>query len=335
MSHAKMNKRFWTWPIAIYLFLGGLGGGTLFMSGVFYFMGAGEVISFGIIVGIVMLVLGCLLLIFELGQPILFPRAFVAKTAIIKWGAVLLSIAMIFGLIWWVFYWPAEWDMFWYGWTELQMFSAGVCMVASMGLMIYTGILLSSLKAKPFWNTPALPILFTISALSTGCALTALCLMGSPIDFWMFQTTDFTNYVNLIEYSVILTYLHIIDTILVVVEIIVLLLFTIMQYSSNEVTAKQVASRWLIGNTAPLFWGGMIVVGLLIPLLCYLYGGHGVLSTYVAPILVLCGGLLLRFMFVYNNDRREIPGSYFYYEKLPSKDSAILNPYWEKTGKPY
>lgn len=335
MSHAKMNKRFWTWPIAIYLFLGGLGGGTLFMSGIFYFLGAPSCLGFGVFVGIVMLVLGCLLLIFELGQPKLFVRAFLAKTAIIKWGAVLLSVAMVFALVWWVFYWPAEWNMFWYGWGFLCNAAVAICMVASMGLMIYTGILLSSMKAKPFWNTPAVPILFTISAMSTGCALTALCLVGSPIDFWMFQTLDMTNFMIFIEYQVVLTYLHTIDIILVIAEMIVLILFTVMQYSSNEVTAKAVARRWLVGNTSVLFWGGMVIIGLAVPLLCYLFGGHGILSLYVAPILVLCGGLLLRFLFVYNNDRREIPGSLRYYEDLPGKDSAILHPYWEKTGKPF
>ncbi len=342
MRQAKMNKRFWTWPIAIYLFLGGLGGGTLFMSGILYFLGVRLTLGFGIIVGVAMLALGCLLLIFELGQPKLFIRAFVAKTAIIKWGAVLLAIAMVAGIVWWAFYWPYDWNLFWYSWTGLMEAAIVICMVSSMGLMIYTGILLSSMKSKPFWNTPAVPVIFTISAMSTGTALVSLCTAGSPIDFWMFQTLEtmvssLGSYGILyagMEISYITSVMHFIDIILVIVELIVLLLFTVMQYSSSEVTAKQVARRWLIGETKWVFWIGMIVIGLVVPLAIYLIGEH-TLSAYVAPILVLCGGLLLRFLFVYNNDRREIPGTALYYDKLPDKNSAILHPYWEKTGKPY
>lgn len=362
MRHEKMNKRFWTWPIAIYLFLGGLGGGTLFMSGILYFfLNIKYSLGFTILLGIVMLALGCLLLIFELGQPKLFVRAFIAKTAIIKWGAVLLTIAMIAAIVWWTYYWPVEWNLFWYSWDWLEPAAIIVAMVASMGLMIYTGVLLSSLKAKPFWNTPILPVIFTVSAMSTGTAMVALCSAGSPIDFWMILTLESSaNNVlagelgltgdelsmigsmfassaeayleSEVEYTV--SFMHMLDTLLVIVELVVLLLFVVMQYSSNEITAKNVARRWLVGETKFTFWGGMIVCGLLIPLVSYLSGLH-MLTEYMAPVLVLLGGLLLRFLFVYNNDRREIPGTAAYYDRLPSKDSLILHPYWEKTGKPY
>ena len=46
----------------------------------------------------------------------------------------------------------------------------GVAGVAGFGIMVYTGVMLSTLKAHAFWATPALPVLFTVSALSTACA---------------------------------------------------------------------------------------------------------------------------------------------------------------------
>ena len=357
-KNTKMNTRFWTWPIAIYLFLGGLGGGTIFMSGIFFFMGlpninamvdyygavapeavlysTGAPVGFGIFVGIVCLALGCLLLIFELGQPRLFVRAFITKTAIIKWGAVLLSVAMIFALVWWViFFWPPQWGLFWYEWVNIGVVCAGIAMVASMGLMVYTGVLLSSMKARPFWNTPAVPILFTVSALSTGCALLSVCLQGCPLEFWMFAPYAENELIPMIigfsPYEYVYEMLHLVDTILVVAEIIILLLFTIMQYSSSELGAKRVARRWISGETKVVFWGGMIVCGLLIPLCCYLVGGE-ILAGIVAPILALLGGLLLRFLFVYNNDRRGIPGETKYFDRLPDKDDPIFSPYWEGNG---
>ena len=47
-------------------------------------------------------------------------------------------------------------------------------------IMMYTGIMLSTLKAHAFWATPALPVLFTISAISTGCAAIVLSIGGWP-----------------------------------------------------------------------------------------------------------------------------------------------------------
>ena len=338
----RMSTRFWTWPIAIYLFLGGLGGGTVFLAGVFYFMlrNTCEVsfLGFGIFMGIVMMALGCLLLIFELGQPILFPRAFLAKTAIIKWGAVLLSVAMIAALVWWVYYWPSEWNLFWYTWTGLRDICAFVAMCASMGLMMYTGVLLSSMKSRPFWNTPAVPILFTVSAMSTGTALLALCIVpGCPIDFWMFEpwTPQFITEA-VVAYEVY-ELLHAIDIVLIAMEIAILLFIVIMQYSSSNVTAKRVAKRWLVGETKYLFWIGMIFLGLICPLCGYIFGpGLGefgeLITGYGCPALALCGGLLLRFLFVYNNDRRAVPGERKYYERLPKKDDPIYSPYWETEG---
>ncbi len=51
--------------------------------------------------------------------------------------------------------------------------------VAGFGVMVYTGVMLSTLKAHAFWATPALPVLFTVSALSTACAAIALSLGGA------------------------------------------------------------------------------------------------------------------------------------------------------------
>ncbi|MDR3037261.1 MAG: polysulfide reductase NrfD, partial [Coriobacteriales bacterium] len=116
MSHVnnnKLTKHYWVWPIAWYLFLGGLGGGILTVAGIFdlVFRGGlevagaatgplaqiGSVYALAVFIGVACLGIGSFLLIFELGQPKVFLRVFLSRTAIIKYGACLLILAMGFG----------------------------------------------------------------------------------------------------------------------------------------------------------------------------------------------------------------------------------------------
>ena len=70
-----INRHYWEWPIASYLFLGGCGGGIMFLASVFTFFvfpgGAQSAILQGafawpIFLAIVFLALGCVLLVGEL-----------------------------------------------------------------------------------------------------------------------------------------------------------------------------------------------------------------------------------------------------------------------------
>ncbi|MDR0350618.1 MAG: polysulfide reductase NrfD, partial [Coriobacteriales bacterium] len=189
MSHVnnnKLTKHYWVWPIAWYLFLGGLGGGILTVAGVFDLVfrngveleGAmtgplpeiGALFSLAVFLAVAFLGIGSFLLIFELGQPTVFLRVFLSRTAIIKYGACLLILAMICGFVYFLFFLPPEWNLFYYDWVWMRDCCCIFMMIFGASVMVYTGVLLSSMKSKPFWNTPALPVLFVISALSTATA---------------------------------------------------------------------------------------------------------------------------------------------------------------------
>jgi protein NrfD len=309
-------KHYWTWPIACYLFLGGLGGGMLFLAGVLHLVlgFAGAPLAFGVIIAICMLGFGCLLLVFELGQPKVFLRVFTAATAIIKWGAVMLSIAMIAAVLYVMFYLPTDWNLPWMGLSGIADPMLAIAMIFGLGICIYTGVLLSSLKSKPFWNTPVLPVLFTVSALSTASALHSLLVCAWPCP----ATLE-----NAVSGALQHELLHSLDLVLVIVEVVTLLLYVVLMYASSNLTAKAVARRWLSGRTAGLFWGGMVAGGLALPFLCYLT--EGIMSTVIGPVLVLLGGLLLRFLVVFADDRRRIPGEERYYARLPKGDEQFLH----------
>ncbi len=333
MKHAmepnKLEKHYWIWPIAWYLFLGGLGGGTLFVCGLLdIIFGTYYLLAPAVLVAVGCLGIGSFLLIFELGQPKVFLRVFLSATAIIKWGACLLILAMIFGLVYFLFWLPPDWNLFFYTWIWLRDLCAGLMALFGLCVVVYTGVLLCTMKAKPFWNTPALPVLFTVSALSTATALIALLsLLWSQewmLNLWFGSAAGSDAFLIgvILTNEFIVEVMHIADTILVVAEIIVLLLYVFLMRASGTVAAKAIALDWISGKKSLLFWIGMIGCGLVIPFFLYLVGGAG--ATFVAPVLVLAAGLLLRFLIIYSDRRRAMPGEERYYARMPKGDERFL-----------
>lgn len=343
-SFGHIRHHYWEWPIATYLFLGGLGGGIFTLAAILdffvfpaYFDIVGSVLAWPCFLGIVALGFGCFLLVFELGQPFVFLRVFLKSTSIICWGARILSVCLIFGLIWFVSYIP--WDFL----APIAKFLVpfrGFCLalagISGAGIMLYTGILLSSLKAHSFWATPALPVLFTISALSTACACITLSAGWWPVNQNFMNEGIVENLLNARNIAATEAYvtfkatesivhlLHTVDIILVVCEIIVLLVLILSYLGAGNVTANAVAKKWVIGAWKWLFWLGMITCGLVVPLLFYVFAG-GIVNEVIAPALVLCGGLILRFMVVYSDERAPLPGEKLYYGRLDSDKALFLH----------
>lgn len=332
-DNAKIQYRhlYWEHPIAIYLFLGGLGGGILFLSWVMSaFVFPGIDLSQALIapnfVALIAIAIGLFFLVFELGQPPVFWRVYTTATSIIKWGAVLLTFAAFFSLFWILGYWSPETPIL--GFLSVFNFLApfasvnlAIAGIAGLGIMIYTGVMLSTLKAHSFWATPALPILFTTSALSTACAaiMLSLCVWPGVADL---ATVTAGHEVHEL--------LHLIDIILVFVEITILLIMILSFLGAGNRTQQRVAQRWVKGSFAPVFWFGMIACGLVIPLICNL-SGNATLGT-IACILVLCGGLILRYLCVWSDDRQPLPDENRYYFRLKTNDDRLFTLYY-KEGK--
>jgi polysulfide reductase chain C len=195
--------------------------------------------------------------------------------------------------------------------------------ISGLGVMVYTGVFLASMKAKAFWNTPALPVLFTVSAISTASVLLAVLAGMWPMPVNIYDTALTGTQATAGIVHALVEELHFLDSVLVIAEIIVLLVYVLMLRAAGNVTARTIAIKWLQGGWAPLFWGGMIVLGLVVPFLLYRMGGAG--AEFIAPVLVLAAGLLLRFMVVFSDQRTPIPGEKRYYERLPKGDEQFLH----------
>lgn len=326
-------KQFWIWPIALYLFLGGLGGGMMAFAaivGLIVFPSAltSGALVWGVFVAFLILGIGTGLLVFELGQPWLFYRAFVTRTSVIKWGAVFLSISMIFGVLF--IFWEITWFQIFpfIPYEGLAQFFLAIAGFFGLCVTIYTGVLLSSMKSRPFWNTPALPVLFMVSGLSTGAALLSMCIGVWPFPSeWLFANLATPQ--AALEIHVMKHFLHVADAVLIVLELIVLLLFVMLQFCASDETAKAHADRWVRGSWAGYFWGLMIGCGLIVPLILNVAN----LGGYASQLIALCGGCLLRFMIIWSYQRRLTPGELKYYTRLPQGHADFMT-YWED-GKQY
>ena len=163
----------------------------------------------------------------------------------------------------------------------------------SVGVAIYTGVLLGAVQARPFWNTNLVAQLFLFSALSTGCAalILILSLRGSGLEVGEAK----------LLYSVDIT-------------IIVLELFIVLPYvihgKLSPLSVQQALELIMGGPFTFQFWGLFFFLGLLLPLGFELWerrpvllnrsGMHpGRVLASVSAILVIFGGFVLRYVFVH------------------------------------
>jgi formate-dependent nitrite reductase membrane component NrfD len=151
-----------------------------------------------------------------------------------------------------------------------------VSIVTGVGLGIYTGILLSALGARPLWSSGLLGPLFLVSGLSTAAAFAH---WASPEP----------------EERVQLAWL---DNLFLATELGLIVLLLVGLASSTGAHAE--AARLLLGGPyTAVFWVGVVGLGIVLPLVVQsLAVTHRIVHTPIAPVLVILGGLALRFVIV-------------------------------------
>ncbi|MBN1567543.1 MAG: polysulfide reductase NrfD [Acidobacteria bacterium] len=277
MGSAKMEGQVqveWRWLIAAYLFLAGVGGGAYLAGVIADFAGGAEwttVSKIGVFLGMPCVLIGCLFLLADLGTPINSWRVWMKpKTSWIARGTIIIVLFMIFAAIQTAFWiWPFPGSI-----ENARGVIAILGAVFGFLTVIYTGLLLGYSQPIALWRTALLPVLFFVSAMSTG--IMAIILAG------LFLGVA-ENYLALLAK---------IDAAILVLELFVLVVFIYNAYRTIE--SRFSAKRILSGPVAPAFWLGVIACGLVIPFLLDLLAGHGSAAA-VASILGLFGGLCLRF----------------------------------------
>jgi protein NrfD len=279
----------WEWQIPVYLFLGGITAGIMILTALKYFSKSetrSEAWGWLTWMPPVLISVGMFALWLDLSSKLNAWRFYLTFeiTAPMSWGAWILLLvypATILyalsekpllqgiGLIRKLTVFATK--------SEVKSKIAGITVGLGVVLGIYTGILLSNLVARPLWNSAILGPLFLISGLSTGAAFMLL-----------FKLSD-------TEKSTISKY----DIGFIILEILLLAVFLLSLLNG---TAIQQEAVWQIvgGPYTAWFWSFVVLIGLIFPLALSLYEkvakrGH---ST-VIPVLVLIGGLTLRWILVY------------------------------------
>ena len=281
-----MREPAWGLLIVVYLFAGGLSAGAMMISAAALLVGRGDrsqrIARVGALCAPLPVIVGTALLVFDLGRPFFFWKLFVAfRPASVMWiGSWLLAVFSLLSVAYAYLHLPERWQR-WPSsdaavWRR-RLAIAGLPL--GVAVAVYTAVLLGVLVARPLWNTPLLSMLFLVSALSSAAGM--LMLLVPPDEQHRLSTADVA---------------------LLGVELAVMA--ALLVFGTQSTPSVHDAIRVLAGGQqAALFWLGVILLGLVVPLGVETavtrrtpYGGH---LTVIAASLVVFGGFLLRYVIVY------------------------------------
>jgi polysulfide reductase chain C len=278
----------WRWKIAAYLFLAGTGAGAMIVGIVGDFMGYVVSAKIAVALGVPLVALSTLFLIADLGHPEKFFTAVLhPSTSWISRGFFIVSALIISGgglTILWVWPFGSILDAN----QGLRMAVELIVLGLAVATCVYTGILIGIVVSRPFWNNPLLPVLFLISAVSTG--------IGGL--FFIMPIVRLALGVSNLETGRFLIHLEFADIILLMVEAITIYLYLAVVYDR----APEAASLLLKGKLSGLFWGGFLGAGLFVPAVIELVAwvdqkvAPQLLALLVAGVFLLAGGFLMRLL---------------------------------------
>ena len=282
----------WGWEVPVYLFLGGMVAGMMIISGYFLYRGRHQEAACAClqlpIISVILLSVGMLALFLDLEHKMYVWRMYTTfqPGSPMSWGTWILLLVYPALLTNMLLAPPARLVRFvpvlarWQSTLRSRPGLIRAIAVANMALGValgtYTGILLSAFGARPLWNSAALGILFLVSGLSSAAAFVHMIAK----DPWERETLAKA------------------DNGFLSLELLILGLFIVGLVTSTRVHTE--AARLILsGPFAPPFWVFVVGMGIILPLLIQsLAVTHRIRHTPVAPILVIAGGLLLRFVIV-------------------------------------
>lgn len=265
----------WAWTIALFLWLVGLSGMALFLNlwlksrRVFYTATAAAV-------------LGTLLVLSHLGRLLNLPAA--AWHALTNWslnfsswmfiGICILSVLCIVTILQSAALWSgakAGKDCPWATSSGMAWFDA----VLGVAATAYSGFLLTQAVGVPLWNTAIIPVLWIFSGLACAVGLAEILNAGQKLErgepAWLYN----------VSWGV-----HIGEA---------FVLFAFVMTAFNGSTAAVAGAQSLVsGDAAWLFWGGAVVLGLILPMAIAWIAKGSRMMAFASGVCAILGALALR-----------------------------------------
>lgn len=283
----------WHWQIPLYLFLGGLAAGILFFAALFYLRGKENeyraAVKIAPMIVPVLLIIGLFALFLDLKHKSYFWHLYtvIRLQSPMSWGAWTLMIITPLAFIWaalhikevfpkwdWKYQWLKDLETFF---QKYKKVIAWLMAIYSVILGVYTGILFSAFNARPLWNTSILGPLFLVSGLSTGAATAILFSKNHE------ERKTFAR----------------IDLLLIAIELF-LIVHMFMGFLASTQVQIDAANLFLGGPYTAPFWMLVVAMGLIFPaILEAMELIKFKIPVYIPAILVLFGGIMLRFILAY------------------------------------
>jgi sulfite dehydrogenase (quinone) subunit SoeC len=248
------------------MYTGGLGGGLYLVS--LYFNSL-----IGMTIG--MLIVAVLKGSFHfayLGKPWRFWRIIMKpKTSWITRGLIFVLGFIIFAVI------QIALSYFFPG-TVLETLFKVLAGVMAFGVVVYTGFVLHSVKTISLWDTLLVPVIFTLWGIMGGFGLgIVVALFGGDIELHGAETGC---------------------NALLVINAFLLVIF-LWKTAQRDETGKISVLDQMKGTTAPLFWTGVILFGIVIPLAIGIFtrfSGEVIPALLIAgSVFEIIGGLTMRY----------------------------------------
>jgi formate-dependent nitrite reductase membrane component NrfD len=301
-----MTLIYWDITIAFYLFSAGVSAGALMVSIAADIIGKGKygrIIKYGAWIAPFPVSVGTLALIFDLERPFHFWRLLLSfePTSVMSIGAWILIAFTLVSMVFFYPYIPEKVDVMRIRRRVSKIGAMTAVKIAGLILALatalYTGVLLNSLSARPFWDTLVLPLVFLFSAIIDGIAAILLLMFVLP--------QPDTERTELAAGKSFLGKLDLASLILLIVSMLIMLLD--LNFSGGQTSRS--LSVIMGGSLTLIFWLGVVVIGMLAPLsydIVEIFKKHAAeekerdrLIAMLIAASVLAGGFMLRYVMVY------------------------------------